>query len=753
MIVSLVLALTVDGALAAPAERRVAFVVGNANYQRFPSLPNPRNDAEDVTSALKKAGFQVYGGIDLTRETLRDQLRQFARAAQGADAALAYYAGHGLQYKGRNYIVPIDAKLQDEFDLEYETLRVDDIVGELSRADGARILILDACRNLPLKERSDRNPFDTGLAKISGRGLVVAYATQANALAYDGTGRNSIFTSAFLKIIDEPGLDLPQFFQRVSIAVDTQSRGQQTPELSLSYPGKFVFNRSETDRDVWRKIRDSSDPVVLRDFIKRYPESDFVDLAKLRLKLQDDWRLLEAQQEQRKKDAEVRRNAEQAAHEAEAKMRILAEEQVEKTKRAEAARLADEARQRVLAEEQIEKTKRAEAARLADEARQRVLAEEQVEKTKRAEAARLADEARQRVLAEEQVEKTKRAEAARLADEARQRVLAEEQIEKTKRAEAARLADEARQRVFAEEQAEKTKRAAIAAQEAELEQAAVKARRPAFADNVHITQDTRKAELPTSVGAQKSEGMVGPDRQGMADFAAGNNSQTAGPTALAVADHPEERIASLEAPSTGTDTIASKALGEARLAYNTLQPSVQTTNPTSQSAFPGDAITRDRLVRETKSELGRIGCIDERPNQVWNSKSREALARYARHAKLQPPPLEPTQQILQDLRGRPAHFCPLLCGPGQHANGNRCVAIEKPKPPAPEPKPIARRPKPEPKPIVQRPKPTPEASRPKAKPIREAIRPKPAVAMPRPTPAPPQAPVSSAARPMIGIGF
>ncbi|WP_342165039.1 caspase family protein [Methylobacterium sp. SD21] len=807
------LALAVEAARAAPVERRVAFVVGNAAYQRFPSLPNPRNDAEDVTSSLKKAGFQIFGGTDLTREALRDQLRQFARAAQGADAALAYYAGHGLQYKGRNYIVPIDAKLQDEFDLEYETVRVDDIVGELNRADGARILILDACRNLPLKERSNRNPFDTGLAKISGRGLVVAYATQANALAYDGAGRNSIFTSAFLKVMDEPGLDLPQFFQHVSIAVDTQSGGRQTPELSLSYPGKFTFNRSETDRDVWHKIRGTSDAVVLRDFIARYPESDFVELAKLRLKLHDDWNALGEQLERRKKDAEARRIADLAARDSEAKRRAdearqrkAVEEQAEVERRvaeaarqAEEARLAEDARQRRLANEQAEKAKRAvEAARQAEETRQRVSAEQQAAEARRAEAAvreaeqvRQAAEARQRRVAEEQAETARRAaDAAQLAEETRQRVVAEQKVAEARRAEiAAQEAEQARQRKVAEEQAERARRAAeavrqaeeasrraraedlaaeaeraaLAARDAEREKAAAETRRRALADAERNAQELRRPDLLASAAVPKPMGF---DEHEPAVPEPGlNGSDSVASTGEAA--RPVGRLASFETPDGNASPAAGRPLGEARFAYNALQTPDPIPKSGADGAFPSDTIVRDRLVRETKAELGRIGCIDEMPDQVWNGASRNALARFARQAKLRPVPLEPTPDLLKDLRDRPAHFCPLLCGVDHHADGNRCVANEKPK--APEPKPVARRPKPEPKPVVQKPKPTHEVSRPKPepkrvvqkpKPIQEAVRPKPAPvvrARPTPTPAPPQAPVATAARPisrpMMGVGF
>ncbi|WP_203236202.1 caspase family protein, partial [Methylobacterium crusticola] len=368
LLTGLALVLAAGYAAAAPAERRVALVIGNASYLRFPSLPNPRNDAEDVMAALQRSGFEVIGGVDLTREAMRDLLRRFARAAQGADAALAYYAGHGLQYKGRNYLLPVDARLQDEFDLEYETVRVDDVVGELNRAEGARIIILDACRNLPLKEQSRRNPFvDTGLARINGRGLVVAYATQADALAYDGVGRNSIFTEAFLKAMGEPGLDLPQFFQRVSSAVDRSSGGRQTPELSSSYPGQFYFNLGETAGEAWRRVRDSADPEAVRDFVRTFPGSDLAETAKARLAL------LEARPERRPAEAQAdeprrRRLAEEQAEEARRK-RLADERAAEEARQARLAADAEAARRKLLAEA-AETQERQRAEEQAEGARQ-----------------------------------------------------------------------------------------------------------------------------------------------------------------------------------------------------------------------------------------------------------------------------------------------------------------------------------------------------------------------------------------------
>ncbi|MGA0598816.1 caspase family protein, partial [Enterovirga sp. CN4-39] len=491
LIVSAFLLLAAEPAWAA-GDRRVALVIGNSVYRKFPALPNPRNDAEDVTSALKQAGFTVLGGTDLTREQMRDSLRQFARTAQNAEAALVFYAGHGLQYRGRNYLVPVDARLEDEFDLEYETVRVDDVVEELNRADGPRILILDACRNLPLSTRS-RDPFSsTGLAKLSGRGLIVAYATQANQVAYDGTGRNSIFTSAFLKSVQEPGLDVTQVFQRVSMSVDQVTQGRQTPELSMSYPGHFYLNRGETEREAWPKARASNDPQLLRDFIAKYPNSFLVPDAKdmiqrleargvargdrnpqqaeqpqppstLQLAHRPDaaaaarareeeerlaWQRLQDEQRRR---AETRRQTERerAAAAEQERQRQLQEEEHRRSeaRKAEQERLAEDARQKKLAEERVaaearERQRLEREARLEEERRQAEM--------RKAEQERLAEEARQRKVAEERAaaearERQRMEREARLQEERRQA--------ETRKAEQERLAEEARQKKFAEERA------------------------------------------------------------------------------------------------------------------------------------------------------------------------------------------------------------------------------------------------------------------------------------------------------------
>lgn len=275
-----------------PPERRVALVIGNSSYRNAPVLPNTVNDARDMVTALRKVGFEVVDGIDLDKRGMDAALTRFARIAQDADAAMFYFAGHGFQFNGENYLVPVEAKVEDEVGVQYETTRLNDVVTALNYARGVKIMVLDACRNNPfvglLAKRQATRGFSvgSGLAPVQrAQGMVIAYATQANDVAADGAGRNSPFTAALVREIDQPGLEVAALFRRVQKSVYDSTAGRQTPELSLSLLGDFYLNREETDADVWRRIRASDDPAALQAFIQRYPQSFFVIDARTRLDL------------------------------------------------------------------------------------------------------------------------------------------------------------------------------------------------------------------------------------------------------------------------------------------------------------------------------------------------------------------------------------------------------------------------------------------------------------------------------------
>lgn len=339
-------------AFAAPSEKRIALVIGNSAYRNTPALLNPVNDAADLAASLKRVGFDVILERDLDKRSMELAIGRFARIAQDADTALFFYAGHGIQYRGLNYLVPTDASLEDEFSLNFDVTRVDDVLFALERAHGIKILILDACRDNPLLDRLTRTAAtrdllpSKGLAKIEPtRGMVIAYSTQANQIAVDGGGRNSPFASALMKEIEEPGVEIGTLFRRVAADVHRATQGKQLPELSISLVGEYYINTRETDLQAWAKIRDSGNPDDLANFITRYPVSVLVHDARQRLAS------LEQEKARAAREAAERERRERLLRDQEAR------EQAEKERlaRAQAEKLRQE--QERLAREKAEREK------------------------------------------------------------------------------------------------------------------------------------------------------------------------------------------------------------------------------------------------------------------------------------------------------------------------------------------------------------------------------------------------------------
>jgi len=235
-----------------PALARIALVIGNSNYLTFPKLPNPRNDAEDIATSLKALGFDVLLGTDLKRADMEDIFIRFAKKARQANTALVYFAGHGLQHQGINYLAPVDAQLNDETDLR-KFFNLQDVISDLQSAGQVRILIVDACRdNEAMKQLAGRLPatrsaaFAHGLAAVSGaEGTLIAFATQANRVAADGKGRHSPFAVSLLKNLPTPGLELRTLMTRVRSEVVTATGGAQRPEVWDSLVGEFEFKTAK----------------------------------------------------------------------------------------------------------------------------------------------------------------------------------------------------------------------------------------------------------------------------------------------------------------------------------------------------------------------------------------------------------------------------------------------------------------------------------------------------------------------------
>jgi len=387
------------------SERRVALVIGNANYKRSGiSLSNPRNDAQDIAAVLTAIGFEVVTAIDTSKRDMDFVLQRFARLATNADAALFFYAGHAMQFQGRNFLMPVDAELEDEISVRYQMVDLEEVRGALDQANGVKIIILDACRNNPLANRlkqtiaASRSVAATrGLARIDKtEGMVVAYATAPDDVAKDGEGRNSPFTAALLKRLQEPGLEIGMMFRRVASDVNAQTSGRQRPETYISLLSDYYLNQS--DSIAWDHIKDQDDVTALRDFVSKYPSSPRANFARSRLealeriaKEREDLSRRAREDEQRKAaDAEAQRLAREAAARRETEERLRAEQLVaqrrkeeeqkrQETVRSEAAR--QEAQRKQLAEQKSQ-----EALREQEEERKRIAASRPRQEPERREA-------------------------------------------------------------------------------------------------------------------------------------------------------------------------------------------------------------------------------------------------------------------------------------------------------------------------------------------------------------------------------
>ncbi|MDY6789926.1 MAG: SUMF1/EgtB/PvdO family nonheme iron enzyme [Thermodesulfobacteriota bacterium] len=239
----LLIFLTPNIAIPAP-KRRIALVIGNANYIHGGSLANPVNDARAITKKLENLGFTVLKHENCSQRAMKKAIDAFGRSLKSYDVGLFFYAGHGVQVKGNNYLIPTNAKLDDENDAEYDCVRTGRILAKMESA-GTRtnIVILDACRDNPFERSWNRRAKGSGLAFMNApSGSLIAYSTSPGMTASDGTGKNGRFTSALLHHIDTPNITILQMFQRVRSTVMNESANQQTPWESTSLRGDFYFN-------------------------------------------------------------------------------------------------------------------------------------------------------------------------------------------------------------------------------------------------------------------------------------------------------------------------------------------------------------------------------------------------------------------------------------------------------------------------------------------------------------------------------
>ena len=226
-----------------PQEKRLALVIGNGNYDFGGTLANPENDAKAISNKLRELNFNVIEHVNLDQRSMKLAIDDFGAKLKSYDVGLFFYAGHGVQVDGNNYLIPSDARLGDENDVEYNCVRAGRVLGKMESANSkTNIVILDACRDNPFERSWNRGLKGKGLAFMNApSGSLIAYATSPGNTASDGTGENGLYTEALLEHIGITNLSIENIFKRVRIRVEEKSNGMQIPWESTSLKGSFYF--------------------------------------------------------------------------------------------------------------------------------------------------------------------------------------------------------------------------------------------------------------------------------------------------------------------------------------------------------------------------------------------------------------------------------------------------------------------------------------------------------------------------------
>jgi WD40 repeat protein len=279
-------------------EKRVALIIGNGHYKSSP-LSNPVNDARLITESLENIGFEVISVENASQRQMKQAIDEFGRKIKNGGIGMFYYAGHGMQVNGRNYLIPVKANIQSEQDVEYESVDVGRVLAKMESANNRlNIVMLDACRNNPFA-RSFRSG-TKGLATVDApRGTFIAYATAPGSVASDGDSGNGLFTQEFVDIIQIPGLKIEDVFKMVRTRVRERSQGAQIPWQSSSLEGDLYFNlpksmegksqsapeniQLNSDMIFWNSIKDSNEIVQFREYLNKYPDGIYASLARIKI--------------------------------------------------------------------------------------------------------------------------------------------------------------------------------------------------------------------------------------------------------------------------------------------------------------------------------------------------------------------------------------------------------------------------------------------------------------------------------------
>lgn len=657
---------------AARAEKRVALIVGNSSYQTVPQLANPSRDASAVAKMFRDAGFDTVdvllnvGNLDFKRA-----IRKFETTADQADIAVVYYAGHGLEISGVNYLIPVDARLASDRDAEDEAIPLERLVSSADGAKRLRLIVLDACRDNPFVRVMRRERKTASRAVVAGLGKVeptstdtlIAYAAKAGSTADDGDGLHSPFTTAVLKNLTVPGLDVRLAFGRVRDEVLRVTASRQEPFVYGSLGGGNIalvpapsVAREASATDVkadYELVQQIGSKRAWEVFLGTHPTGFYADLARAQIEAlsnQPNVNLAALPQPPTQSRETVTRESLEWDRVKDATDPVVLQRFIRRfpdspltvnaQQRIDVLKKAREEREQQAREEREAARKAAEEARLQAEQRRAEQA-----------AAKKREDDERRARAAEAEQKARAAEAERKAAEARQRA---EQAERDRAA-----AEAAAQRAAAERQAK--------AAEAEQKAKAAEAERKA-------NEEKRKAELEAAAAKAASEKQAreAEEARRKAELAAAKEAACKAEQAKL------EQITAKGSEGSGIENLKAFAKD---LTCDRLGGSVVATlnNFTAEAARrAAEQPNSPELVRSAQTELARLGCFNGKPDGKLAAPTSAALGRYLSIGGQPSDNVSVTTKLVAELAKHTSRVCPIECKSGETLRGETCVADEKP---------------------------------------------------------------------------
>jgi hypothetical protein len=658
---ALILGVLCAGAQPALADKRVALVIGNSGYRHAPVLPNPARDAKAMAEKFQKSGFVVVTArYDVGNLDFKRAIREFEDAAVDSDIAVIYYAGHGIEINRANFLIPVDAKLASDRDVEDEAINIERLVEAADVAKRLRLIILDACRDNPFaltmkrqRTASTRGAVRSQLGHVepNDSNTLIAYATKAGTTAEDGTGEHSPYVAAILENLFEPGLDIRFALGRVRDKVLEQTGHRQEPYYNGSLGGKTVSlvpapEQEPVPASVIEGARidyEMVERVGTKDawevFLAQHPTGFYSDLARqqiTKLAMVEGGSATIARSPRPGPSSEELREWDKIKNSSNADLFR------EFIRRYPASPLANTAQSHIDAIEAAAR-EREQKARLEAEREQKA----RLEAERKAEAKRKA----------EQEAALKRAqEEAKAAEEARVRAEREAARKREEEERQRQLAEAARAKQAAEAEAKRSK-----AEQAEREAALKRAQAEAKAAEAARA----KAERDAALKREEEE------RQRKAAEAEQARQETC--------RRDEERFSALQAM--GARGAGELKEFEQQLTCARLRPVVVAA--LKRALAEQDLAGSDR-VRAAQQELARVGCFGGVIDGSLGESTKSALARYLAQQRRPGNDPEITDALLSELKSQPARVCPLACPIGQVAERDECVAEKKSTPVARE---------------------------------------------------------------------